>query len=111
HLFAGADVIVAGTGAGRVAAGLDGPDRLAQHAPRLADRLVAGAEMLLRAVDDPAHAFLQGPVLLVDAVDAGVALGALHLAVEPVIVRPVLQRAEGLGIDMQRSVAEAAFEP
>jgi len=31
------------------------------------------AEMLAAAIDDRAHAFLQGAVLLVDAVDAGVA--------------------------------------
>src|SRR3984893_14823388 len=67
--------------------------------------------MLAAANDDPAHAFLQGTVLLVDAVDAGVALGLLHRAVETVIVRPVLERTEGFRVDMHRTVAEAAFEP
>ena len=55
--------------------------------------------------------FLQRPVLLVDAVDAGVALGALHLAVEAVIVRPVLLRAERRLVDEIRAVADAALAP
>ena len=57
------------------------------------------------------HAFLQRAVLLVDAVDAGVALGALHLAVEAVIVRPVLLRAERLLVDEIRAVADAVLAP
>src|SRR5258708_16377196 len=67
--------------------------------------------MLAAAIDDPAYAFLQGTVLLVDAVDGGVALGLLYLAVETVVVRPVLERTEGFRVDVQRTVAEAAFEP
>src|SRR5260370_29049723 len=67
--------------------------------------------MLAAAIDDPAQALLQGTVLLVDAVDAGVALGLLRLAVETVVVRRVLERTEGFLIDMQRAVAEAVFEP
>src|SRR5436190_18500206 len=85
-LFAGPDRVVARAGAGGIAAVLNRHDRLAQHAPRLPDRLVARAEVFLRAVDDRPYAFLQRAVLLVDAVDPGVALGALHFAVEPVIV-------------------------
>src|SRR5205814_199001 len=111
YMFAGCDRIVAGAGAGRLLAGFVGLHRFAQQLARLDDRLVGRAEMLAAAIDDRAHAFLQGTVLLVDAVDAGVALGLLHLAVETVIVRPVLQRTEGLLVDMQGTVAEAAFEP
>src|SRR5205085_3216731 len=111
HLFAGPDMVVARTGAGGIAAILNRHDRLAQHAPRLPDRLVARAEVFLRAVDDRPHAFLQRAVLLVDAVDPGVALGALHFAVEPVIVRPVLFRTERLLIDKIGPVADAVFPP
>ena len=57
------------------------------------------------------HGFLQGAVLLVDPVDPGVALGALHLAVEAVIVRPVLERAERLLVDEVGAVADAALRP
>src|SRR5690349_20097363 len=109
NLFASADVIVAGAGAGRVAAILYSHNGRAQHAPRLADRLVGRPQMLLRAIDDRAHGFLQGAVLLVDAVDAGIALGALHLAVEAVIVGAVLLRAEGLLVDKIGAIADAAL--
>src|SRR5689334_19610143 len=104
-------MIVAGAGAGRIATLLHGDDRRAQHAPRLADRLVGRSQMLFRAIDDAAHRLLQGAVLLVDAVDTAVALGTLHLAVEAVIVRPVLLRAERLLIDEIRAVADAVFAP
>src|SRR5882757_3584600 len=110
-VFTGLDRIIAGASAGRLLARFDCLHRFAQQLASLDDRLVGRAEMLAAAIDDPAHAFLQGTVLLVDAVDAGVALGLLHLAVETVVVRPVLERTEGFRIDMQWTVAEAALEP
>jgi hypothetical protein len=46
--------------------------------------------MLLRAVDDAPMLSCKARSCEVDAVDPGIALGALHLAVDAVIVRPVL---------------------
>ena len=67
--------------------------------------------MLLRAIDDRPHAFLQRAVLRVDAVDAGKTLGALHRTIQPVVVRPVGLGPECCLIDMDRPVAEAALQP
>src|SRR5688572_26327158 len=66
--------------------------------------------MLEAPIHDRAHALLHRAVLDVHAVDAGEALGALHTAIQEVVVRAVLARAEGRLIDVERTVAEAALE-
>src|SRR5215469_12767538 len=57
-----------------------------QPAPERDDGRVAGAEMLILAVDDRPHAFLDSGVLRADPGNAGAALLALHPAVEAVVV-------------------------
>ena len=66
--------------------------------------------MLFAAVDDAPHAFLDRAVLHVDPVDRGEALGALHRAIDQVVVLPVRLGAEGRLVDMQRPITEPALE-
>src|SRR5260370_502048 len=56
------------------------------------DAEIGRAEMLAGAVGDRALAVLYGRVLLGHALDAGVALGLLQLAVDQIVVRLVAQR-------------------
>jgi len=72
--------------------------------------LSAGPRCSLRRSTIRPHALLDRSVLHVDPVDAGEAFGPLHLAINQVIVLSVGFRAEGRLIDMQRPVAEPAFE-
>src|SRR2546428_2998447 len=58
------------------------------------DHGVGGPEVLLRAVVDRPHALRDGLILLVDAGDAGEALGALRLTVDEVVVVLVLGEPE-----------------
>src|SRR5262245_7930429 len=62
--------------------------------PRADDHRVRRPKMLLRAVDDRAHALRDRLVLLVDAGDAGEAPGALPLAVDAIVVVLVLRETE-----------------
>src|SRR5262249_25934469 len=110
HAFAGAQRVVRRPDAGRSSAGLDGLDRAHQQAAGLDDGLVGGAEVLLRAVDDAAHALLGGAVLDVAAVDAAERFGLLGLPVEQVVVRAVLPRAERGLVDVVGAVAGADLE-
>jgi hypothetical protein len=48
--------------------------------------------MFAGAVGDPALAVLHRGVLFGDALDAGVAVGLLQLAIDQIVVRPVAQR-------------------
>ena len=60
--------------------------RVQQDAPRRNDGGVAGAEVLLRAVGDAAHAVRHREVLVPAEGDAGVVLLALHLPVDEVVI-------------------------
>src|SRR5262249_27964300 len=69
-------------------------DRPEQDATGEHDHTVAGGQMLLRAVDDRVHGLLDRLILERNAEDAGEAIApALHVAVEPMIVGLVLDRA------------------
>ena len=63
--------------------------------------------MLLGAIDDRPHAFLQGKILGVDAHDAGEGPGLLDLPVDQVIVRAVALELEGAGDQVVRAAAGA----
>src|ERR1041384_5710461 len=63
--------------------------RVQQQAAGLDDGAVGRAQVLAAAIDDGAHALLDGAVLRVDAVDAGETLGLLDVAVEQVVVLAV----------------------
>ena len=76
----------------RLDALLEFTGQIQQPAARRDDREVAGAEVLLAAVVDGAHAFLYRTVLVVDAPDSGVAHSALDLAVEQIVVLHVALR-------------------
>ena len=59
------------------------PNQAAAHP---IDRDVGGRQMLVRAIGDGTHAFGDHLVLLRNAVDAAIGLGALHLAIDKIIV-------------------------
>src|SRR5581483_359132 len=63
----GAQAIVAGLQAGRIASLLHLLERLQQGESRLDDRHIRRAEPLQGAIDDRAHALLHGPVLNIQA--------------------------------------------
>src|SRR5215472_1523963 len=111
HFESGAQAVVTRRQPGRVAALLDGLDRLSQETAHLDDRLVGGAEMLFAAVDDPSHAFLDCAVLHVDPIDPSKALGPLHLAIDQIVVLAVGLGTEGRLIDVKRPIAEPALKP
>jgi hypothetical protein len=80
---------------------------LHQPSPCSDDHGIAGAQMFLDAVHGGAHALGDGLVLEMDTVDAGVALGALHLAIDQVIVGgvgrkpPPPQPVRGVGQELR----------
>src|SRR5262249_55496853 len=74
------------------------PDRTQEAVPGHDDAIVRGDEILLRAIDDGTHAFLQGCILHADTGDAAVgAAGLLRCAVDEVIVVLVGKRSERAG--------------
>src|SRR5579862_1913810 len=86
-----------GISTGRVLAALDGARCLEQQAAHYGDGAIRGAEVLLRAIGDRTHAFLQGDVLRVDAFDAGEARRLLRGAIDEIVIREIGLEAEGPG--------------
>jgi len=72
--------------AARAAASLDGPGRFEQQPPHHDDGAVRRAEMLLGAIRNRAHSFLNRDVLGVDSIDAGKAARLLCFAVDHEII-------------------------
>src|SRR5439155_25400613 len=78
-----------------------------------------GSQMLTRPVDDRAHALGDRLILLKDAGDPGKAVLALRLAIDEVVVVPVLHEAElaepvrrvGEEVEAARSLHSATPEP
>src|SRR3974390_2306548 len=67
--------------AGTLAA-LDGADRIEEPPPQRDDDAIAVREVLFRAIEDRAHALLQGDVLGIHPLDPGERARALELAVD-----------------------------
>src|SRR5215475_8232424 len=88
HAFSGPQRIVRGIDATRGATGLDGLDGIEEQAARLNDGLVGWPQVLFGAIYNAPHAFLHGPVLRVDALDARKILSFLHLPIEEVVIFP-----------------------
>jgi hypothetical protein len=72
---------------GRPLAQVDG--RLHQPPPGPDDHGVTRAQVFLGAVNDGSHALSDGLILQMDTIDAREALGALHFAVDAIVVRRV----------------------
>ena len=67
--------------------------------------------MLLRAIDDLAHAFLNGDVLGVDALDTGEVAGLLTLAVDQVVIVDVgLQATIGKQLIGSTTIINLVFD-
>src|SRR2546428_1703137 len=71
-------------------------DGFEQQSPHLDDGRVGAAEVLLSAIVDRAHALLNGEVLRVGALDAGVVDRSLALATQAVVVG-------GIGLQLERA--------
>ena len=83
------------------------PGLLQQPAPHGDDGGIAGAKVLLVAIDDGTHAFLDGHVLRLYACDAGERSVLLEGAVDEVVILHVAHREEGVGDGRAREILRA----
>src|SRR6266850_6072586 len=110
HGFRRVQRVVRRLEAGRYPTVLHRPGRLQEQTSRLDDGLVGGPEMLAGAIDDAAHALLDGPVLGIDTVDPREGLRLLHAAILEIVVLAIALGAEGRLIDVRRAVSQTALE-
>src|SRR5262249_55047480 len=85
-------------------------DRLEEEPSCLDDGAVGRAEVLTASIDDGAHAFLNGTVLHVDAVDTGEGLRPLHATRQQVVVLAVALGAKRRLVHVHASVAAWGFQ-